>query len=74
MMRWGTSRNLWLFTIKEYNMLPDGFILETINPGEIVTKGPNLDMDTRFGYLAYGVCNPLTHPESELLAKIRLSI
>jgi len=64
---------LWLFSEDEFNKLPDGFELKSIN-GTIVIKGKDsIDMDTRGGWLAFGVEHPLTHPESELLSAIVLS-
>ena len=64
---------LWLFNEDEFNKLPDGFELKCIN-GKTYTKGKDyIDMDTRGGWLAFGVEHPLTHPESELLSTIVLS-
>ena len=64
---------LWLFTVEEFNQLPDGMELHCID-GSTVVKGEDLiDMDTRFGYIAYGVVDPIAeHAQSELLTKFRL--
>lgn len=63
---------LWLFTIEEYNQLPDGIELFCID-GTTHKKGdPGIDMDTRFGHLAFGVIDPKNHPESELFTKFML--
>jgi len=65
---------LWLFTPDEYNRLPDGTILTSIL-GETVSKGIDyIDMDTRFGHIAYGIKDPTTPEESELFVKIKLSV
>jgi hypothetical protein len=70
MISWDDT--LWLFTKEEYEQLPDGIELTSIN-GDIRIKGVDeIDKDTRFGYLAYGVDNPATHPESELFTKFML--
>lgn len=67
MHKWNSENGgLWLFTVDEYNKLPDGIELECID-GDILTKGiDNIDLDTRFGHIAFGVRNPLHHPEAEL--------
>lgn len=67
MRQWDEDENpLWLFTPEEYNQLPDGIDLESIN-GKSYTKGKDyIDDDTRFGYLAYGIRSPKSHPLSEL--------
>lgn len=65
--------NLWLFTPEEFEQLPDGIVLECIN-GDYAKKGVDyIDGDTRFGYMAYGVRDPYTHPEAELFTKFMLS-
>lgn len=71
MQRWNGS--LWVFTEEEYNQLPDGIVLTCIG-GETVTKGiDDIDMDTRFGHIAFGVYNPTQHPEAELFTTFILS-
>ena len=48
------KENLWLLTEEEYNNLPDGTLLLSIKH-EYVVKGEDyIDMDTRFGVIAYG--------------------
>ena len=65
---------LWLFTPEEYNRLPDGTVLTCID-GTTNTKGVDyIDMDTRFGHIAYGLKDPTTPEESELFLKIKLSV
>jgi hypothetical protein len=72
MQKWN---DLWLFTEDEFSKLPDDFELTCID-GKTVIKGKDyIDMDIRFGHIAYGVVGPLLdHPEAELLTKIKLSI
>lgn len=56
MMKW--DENLWLLTERELDELPDGTRLMSIN-NDIVGKHPDLDRDTRFGVLAYGLTDEL---------------
>lgn len=57
---------LYLFTREEYNQLPDGTELTSIN-GKLKTKGIDyIDMDVRSGYIAYGVQDPWNHPLKDL--------
>ena len=73
MQKW--NETLWLFTKEEFNKLPDGFELTDIMGGKAIKGKDYVDMDTRFGHLAYGVKGPLLdHPEAELLTKLKLSI
>ena len=49
------NEELWLLTINEYNELPDNTQLKCIDD-EIVIKGNDyIDLDTRFGVIAYGL-------------------
>lgn len=64
MIKW--SNTLYLFTIEEYEQLPDGIILECID-GSFKKKGEdNINLDTRFGVIAYGIRNPFEHELKEL--------
>ncbi len=64
--------HLWLFTVEEYEQLPDGIELITIN-GKYAVKGKhNIDMDTRWGYTAYGVNHPMEHDLRELFMQFIL--
>lgn len=57
------ENSLMLFTVAEYEMLPDGIELECID-GETAVKGKDyIDMDTRFGHIAFGVRDPYHHAE-----------
>lgn len=65
MTPWGEN-DLWLFTPGEYEQLPDGTELTSIM-GDIRVKGQDdIDQDVRFGHLAWGVRNPLTHEHRHL--------
>jgi len=71
MNKW--DETLWLFTPAEFEQLPDGIELTSIN-GDTVVKGTDyIDMDTRFGYIAFGITDPLNHPLAELFTKFKLS-
>lgn len=71
MTRW--DQDLWLFTPKEFAQLPDGIELESIS-GDIKTKGrDDIDQDTRFGYLAWGVRDPLNHEHQHLFTVFGLT-
>lgn len=67
------NNKLWLFTPEEFDQLPDGMELISINGLSSVKGKRIIDMDTRFGHTAYGVENPLSHPEAELFTKFMLS-
>lgn len=72
MQKW--SDNMWLFTLEEYEQLPDGFELVCIDETEAIKGVDYIDLDTRGKYIAYGVNGPLiSHPYAELLNKFRLS-
>ena len=63
---------LFLFTPEEYQQLPDGVVLDCIS-GEKATKGKDsIDMDTRFGHLAYGVVDPWNHELKDLFLLFKL--
>ncbi len=71
MIRWNDK--LWLFTPDEFDKLPDGMEFKCID-GTTSVKGKDvIDMDTRAGYIAYGVENPTTHPQAELFTLFTLS-
>jgi hypothetical protein len=74
MNKWeNTETSVWLFTVEEFDKLPDGIELECINGSRVVKGKDYIDMGTRFGYIAYGVRDPLNHLESELFLTFRLS-
>lgn len=62
MKKW--NKELWLLTVDEYNSLPDGTHLQCIDD-EIVVKGKDyIDMDTRFGLIAYGLTRRLVSDQN----------
>ena len=75
MVKWCDEgkNSLWLFKIEEFNKIPNGTIFECIS-GNFVTKGVDeIDLDTRFGHIAFGIRNVFTHPEHELFLTFMLS-
>jgi hypothetical protein len=60
------DETLELFTPEEFEQLPDGTELTSIS-GDSKIKGKDyIDMDTRFGHIAYGVKDPWNHPLKDL--------
>lgn len=72
MQKWDDT--LWLLTEQELDELPDGTRLLSINMSYHV-KNSDLDRDTRFGVLAYGLTDDLIElqglKDRVLLWKIR---
>lgn len=67
------EESLWLLTPFEFEQLPDGIKLESIS-GTIKTKGKDeIDMDTRFGQIAWGVRNIKNHPQAKYFTKFLLT-
>jgi len=61
MQKW--DERLWLLTPKEFNELANGVKLESIN-GDIYTKGLDyIDLDVRFGCLAFGLTQELVREQ-----------
>ena len=57
MQKW--DERLWLLTPEEYNELADGVKLECID-GQYYTKGSDyIDLDVRFGCIAFGLTQEL---------------
>jgi len=56
MVKWDDT--LWVLTEEELDQLDDGTILMGINH-ILYKKSPNLDRDTRYGLLAYGLTEEL---------------
>ena len=76
--RMGTSNmhpwngTMWLFTPDEYEQLPDGLELKSIM-GDTKIKGKDtIDMDTRWGHIAYGVEDPWNHPLKDLFLVFKI--
>lgn len=51
---WDDEHTLWLVTPEEFERLPDGFVLTSINDTTATKGKDHIDMDTRFGHIAYG--------------------
>ena len=66
MHEWEEEDSLWLFTKEEFDQLPDGIELTSISGDQCVKGKDYIDMDIRFGYMAYGVKNPWEHPLKDL--------
>ena len=63
---------LWLFTPDEFKTLPDGTELTCID-GEVSVKGSDdIDLDTRFGHIAYGVRDPWNHALKDMFLVFKL--
>lgn len=78
-VRMGTSDmapwddTLYLFTPEEFDQLPDGTELSSIMKGKKVIKGKDkIDMDTRFGHIAFGVEDPWNHQLKDLFLIFKL--
>lgn len=72
MRRWSAESDLHLFTKEEYDQLPDGIELTCID-NETVIKGKDyVDLDTRFGYIAFGVKDPWNHLLKDLFLTFKL--
>lgn len=69
MIRWG---KLWLFTVEELNLLPDGCEMLSINGDKVVKGQDPIDTDVRYGHIAFGVIDPKNHPEAELFTTFML--
>ena len=62
------GNDLYLFSLDEFYQLPDGFELVECFSGKRAVKGiDDINLDTRFNHIAYGVRNIETHPERNLL-------
>jgi hypothetical protein len=67
------DEELFLFTPEEYEQLPDGIELTCIMDDEKAIKGKDyIDMDTRFGHIAYGVKDPWNHELKDLFLIFKL--
>lgn len=68
------NEELWLFTPEEYKQLPDGIELYSVMSGDkIKIKGKDyIDMDTRWGHIAYGVKDPWNHELKDLFLVFKL--
>lgn len=60
------DKNFWIFTLEEYEQLPDGIELTSITGNKVIKGKDYIDLDVRFGCIAYGVKNPREHEHGEL--------
>ena len=51
---WDREHTLWLLTPEEFAALPFGFELTSIDGDKAIKGEDEIDMDTRFGHLAWG--------------------
>ena len=65
--------DLYLLSIAEYNKLPDGTELTSINGTTLVKGKDHIDMDTRGGVTAFGVIDPWNHPLKDLFLIFELT-
>lgn len=74
MEKWkiNNSTTIWLFTVKEFEMLPDGTELLSILGDKKIKGKHRIDMDTRFNHIAYGVKNIEGHPLEKLFMEFLL--
>lgn len=75
MTRWEDNglNSLWLLTEEEFNRLPDGIELESITHTKKIKGKDEIDKDTRFGHLAWGVRDPFNHKEKHLFLIFKLT-
>lgn len=66
------DETLYLFTPEEFEQLPDGIELTCIDDDTAVKGKDKIDMDTRYGHLAWGVRDPWNHPLKDLFLIFKL--
>lgn len=72
MQRWSEESGLYLFTVEEFNRLPAGVELTCID-NTIAVKGKDeIDLDVRFGHIAFGVKDPWNHPLKDIFLVFKL--
>ena len=72
MQLWSKEDDLHLFTIEEFKQLPDGTELTSINNKKVIKGKDYIDLDIRFGHIAYGVTDPWNHPLKDLFLLFKL--
>lgn len=53
--KWDDESNLWLIPLWFVPLLPVGIELTNIGGGKVKYTGDNIDLDIRFGCIAYGI-------------------
>lgn len=71
MMRF--DETLWLFTPEEFEKLPDGIILTSVNNCKMKKGKDTFSMLTVVGHIGYGITNPSKHEQAELFSVFMLS-
>lgn len=72
MRQWYEDPNLWLFTMSEYQQLPDGTVLEGVNGKKAVKGVDHIGHNQRFGLIAWGVRDPWNHDLKDLFLIFKL--
>jgi hypothetical protein len=72
MIKFDKNNDLYLFSLDEYEQLPAGIELESISGTKLIKGRDYIDLDTRFGHIAYGVRDIENHPNHNLLLKFLL--
>lgn len=74
MQKWSEEGNnsLWLLTPDEFDRLPDGTMLDCINGKQFEKGKDEIDLDTRFGHIAFGVRDPFNHELKDLFLIFKL--
>jgi hypothetical protein len=67
------DENLMLFTPEEFEKIPDGTELTCIDDTTAIKGQDEIDLDTRFGHIAYGVRDPWTHPLKDLFLLFKIA-
>lgn len=73
MQLWSNIPNLYLLTPRQFELVPDGMELVSINGNRAVKGRDYIDDDTRANYLAYGFIDPYNTLDKELLTMLLLA-
>lgn len=66
------NETLYLFTPEEFVQLPDGIELTSIQDEKFIKGKDKIDMDTRYGHMAFGVKNPWEHELKDLFLVFKI--
>lgn len=72
MILWSVSTDLYLFTVEEFNHLPDGTELTCIDHTTAIKGKDVIDLDTRGNHIAFGVVDPWNHPLKDIFLVFKL--
>jgi hypothetical protein len=70
--RWDEDSDLWLFTMAEFQQLPDGIVLESINGKKAVKGLDRIGHERLWSYISWGVRDPYNHELAPLFTKFML--